>query len=412
MRGPRIGLGGAGAARGSHGMHGLLAGTAATVVLAATFVTGAGAVEAPTIPTAPAGVAAPRCTVGQPCTFAAPIFACDYAGAERIAVAGPAKGGEVGAGLVREAICQTVPAGRPFGTEVTKSALVVYLTEGGQHLGYAPVGVFAPPGTTAQADSYRPGSDASSQAAGPQLRDTARLSDIVFTANRSPDSSAIELSGQGTGAATGVFRSGPRERRTFCRGYWAEDQVQALRSCLSEPDETITVRANCHARNVSFNGRRYGLFERPRGAAPDIHTDERRRMLYRDLNSGEWLDGSTVSGEVTVRSALAALCPGVDPEASYGLVYRDPGARYPRELWGRWFDSRRACADPGRDAPDYEGHGVMEIAVSERRGNRAFEFPQCVNAVRRVGERAWQIDGSHRIDSVDVPEIFGSAPTP
>ena len=51
----------------------------------------------------------------------------------------------------------------------------------------------------------------------------------------------------------------------------------------------------------------------------------------------------------------------------------------------------------------------MTIFAGERGGNRDFEFPQRVNAVRRVGPRAWQIDGSHQVDTQDVPEIFGSA---
>ena len=65
-----------------------------------------------TIPTASSGTAAPGCVVGQLCTFAAPIFACDYAGAEKIAQAGPAQRNGVGMGLVRDQSCQTVPAGR------------------------------------------------------------------------------------------------------------------------------------------------------------------------------------------------------------------------------------------------------------------------------------------------------------
>lgn len=55
------------------------------------------------------------------------------------------------------------------------------------------------------------------------------------------------------------------------------------------------------------------------------------------------------------------------------------------------------------------GQGVMTNAVKECGGNRDFEFPQRVNAVRRVGPQSWQIDGSHRIDAQDVPEIFGTA---
>ncbi|KQO49441.1 hypothetical protein ASF24_09905 [Methylobacterium sp. Leaf86] len=133
-----------------------------------------------------------------------------------------------------------------------------------------------------------------------------------------------------------------------------------------------------------------------------------RKMLYRDLTSGEWLDGSTVSGEALVMTAFNALCPGVDPEASFGLVYRDPGAQYPRELVGRWFDDRRACRDPRRNQPDYDEYGVLTISPLERSGTRDFEFPQKINAVRRIGQAAWEVDGSHTIDDVEEPEIFGT----
>ncbi len=580
MHAARITLG-PGGAKATHGLHGLLAGTAITIISVTMLATGAGAVEPTNIPTAAVGVAASRCTVGQTCTFAAPIFACDYAGAEKIAAAGPKKGSEIGAGLVREKSCQTVAAGRPLATEATKSGLIVYLTEGGQHLGYTPAGIFALTGSGGQAAcdqpgfcSVRPGaqvwlcptvedlalptSEAKSAAkclrisdsnagevtsvgestvtlanmfggkppyssvyhaarrdlvrldlqpyptpaargwcrpetwcvtaasalfctdraaparieaappgeprrlavqaepgcrfvvgggvlkpmglpvagdaqklvavehptlgAGwanatafpvvayhPPMRDVAQMSEIVVGMARAPAFAAIDIRAQGTSAATGVFRAGPRERREFCKTYWQADQTEGLNSCLSEPDATLKVAANCEARQVVVSGRRYGMLERPRDAAPDIHIDERRKMLYRDLASGEWLDGSTVSGEAMVMTALNALCPGVDTAASYGMVYRDPQAVYPRELWGRWFDNRRACADPGRNAEDYEEHGVMMISERERGGNRDFEFPQRINAMRRLGPQAWQIDGSHRIDAQDVPEIFGTA---
>ncbi|WP_156462861.1 hypothetical protein [Methylobacterium sp. Leaf93] len=64
-------------------------------------------------------------------------------------------------------------------------------------------------------------------------------------------------------------------------------------------------------------------------------------------------------------TAFNVLCPGVDPEASFGLVYRDPQAQYLRELAGRWFDDRRACRDPRRDQPDYAEYGVLTILPQE-----------------------------------------------
>ncbi|GJD30583.1 hypothetical protein PMNALOAF_1830 [Methylobacterium adhaesivum] len=506
-------------------MHGLLRNGGIMMLGVALATSVALAVEPPTIPTA-AGVAASRCAVGQPCTFTSPVFACDYAGAEKIAAAGPAQGSEIANGLVLEKTCQTVPAGRAVMTEAAKVAQIVYLSDGGQHLGYMPVGVFASSGTGARAACDQPGfcavrpgaqvslcptveslalptpeaksaakclriSDSNAGevvsvaeksvtlanmfggkppyqsvyhaprsdfvrldlqpyptpaargwcrpetwcvtaatalfctdkaaparieatplgeprrlavqaepscrfvvgggvlkpkefpetgdpqklvavehptlgvgwanvsafpvvAFNPPLRDTARMADIRISQTREPAYAAIDIRGQGTPVASGVFRSGPQERHEFCAGYWGEDQIEPLNSCLSEPDATITAKANCESKELSINGRRYGLFERPSDAAADIHTDAHRQMLYRDLKSREWLDGSTVSGEVTVATALNALCPGVDPEASHGLIYRDPRAQYPRALWGRWFNDSRACTDPRRNQPDYD----------------------------------------------------------
>lgn len=543
-------------------MHGLLinAGTMMLgVALANSLVL---ALEPPTIPTA-AGVAAPRCTVGTTCTFTAPVFACDYAGAEKIAAAGLVQGSEIVNGLVLEKSCQMVPAGRAVMTEAAKTAQIVYLSDGGQHLGYMPVGVFASSGTGARAACDQPGfcavrpgaqvslcptveslalptleaksaakclriSDSNAgevvsvaeksvtlanmfggrppyqsvyhaarsdfvrldlnpyptpaargwcrpetwcvtaatalfctdkaaparieatplgeprrlavqaepscrfvvgggvlkpkelPATGdPQklvavehptlgvgwanvsafpivafnlpLRDTARLADLKISQSRDPAYAAIGIRGQGTPTASGVFRSSPQERREFCAGYWGEDQTDSLNSCLSEPDATIRAKANCEAKELALNGRRYGLFERPRDAAADIHTDPHRQMLYRDLQSREWLDGSTISGEVTVATALNALCPGVDLEASYSLVYRDPHAQYPRALWGRWFSDPRACTDPRRNQPDYDEYVWSEIS---ERAERSRDSTDTLSAVRQAGRDTWLIDAT------------------
>ena len=540
-------------------VHSLVTGTAA-IILAVAFANGARAFEPTTIPTAAAGVAAPRCAVGQPCTFAGPTFACDYAGAEKIALAGPVQGAEVGASLVREQGCQTIAAGRAVATEATKSAQVIYLTESSQHLGYMPVGVFASGATGSRAGCDQPGfcavrpgaqiplcptveslalptlearsaakclhiSDSNAgevtsvaektirlanmfggkppyqssyYAAGgdfvrldlqpyptpaargwcrpetwcvtavtalfctdkaaparieaaplgeprrlavqaepscrfvvgggvlkpkelpatvdapklvavehptlgvgwanvsafpvvadsPPLRDTARLSDIAISAGRAPSLSAIELRGQGTSAASGVFRAGPSERREFCTSYWGEDGGDSFKTCLAEPDATAKAGANCEARRVVVDGRRYELVERPRDAAPDIHTDEHRTMLYSDLKSGEWLDGSSVSGEVTVETAMNALCPGVDPQASFGLVYRDPRAQYPRALWGRWFSDPRACTDPRRNQPNYDEYVWTEIS---ERTDRSRGREDTISTIQQVGRASWMI---------------------
>lgn len=243
----------------------------------------------------------------------------------------------------------------------------------------------------------------------PPIRYTARLSDIRVSAGRTPALTAVSLSAQGTRDAAGMFRSGAKERAEFCKGYHSEDDPSALRSCMAEPDTSLTVAANCEAKQVKLYGTLYALEERPHDADPDIHVDASRQWLFRDVASREWLDGTTASDEVSVATAFNALCPGTNPDAAFGIAYRDPNARFPQELQGRWFDNRRACADPQRDAADYEEHAVMAITAQERAGNREFEFPQRINEVRHLGSRSWQIDSSHRVDARDVPEIFGSA---
>lgn len=550
------------AVHGVHGKHGVPLGRVATSTLSIALWTTAVLAAEPTIPTATA-VAAPQCTVGQTCTFAMPVFACDYAGAEKIATAGPARGSEIGSSLTREGSCQSVPAGRAVMTEAAKTAQIVYLSENGQHLGYMPVGVFASGGTGSRAACDQPGfcavrpgppiyicpqaeslalptPEAKSAAkclrisdsnagevvsvaeksvtlanmfggkppyqsvyhaprsdfvrldlqpyptpaargwcrpetwcvtaatalfctdrAAPArieatplgeprrlavqaepscrfvvgggvlkpkelpatddvpklvavehptlgagwanvsafqivaytspLRDTARMADLKISQTRDPAYAAMDIRGQGTPTASGVFRSGPQERREFCAGYWGEDQASSLNSCLSESDATITAKANCESKELSLNGRRYGLFERPSDAAADIHSDAHRQMLYRDLKNGEWLDGSTVSGEVTVATAFNALCPGVDPEASYGLVYRDPRAQYPRALWGRWFSDPRACIDPRRNQHDSDEYVWSEIS---ERTERSRDSTDTLSAVRQAGRDTWLIDAT------------------
>lgn len=241
------------------------------------------------------------------------------------------------------------------------------------------------------------------------LRDTPRLSDITISAGKAPSFAAISIGGQGTNAASGVFRAGSNERMDFCKEYWREERTEAFASCRSAPDATLTVRANCYERRVTVDDRRYELVKRSADATRNIHIDRNRQWLFRNLEDGQWLDGTTASGEVKVESAFNALCPGVSSDASFGLVYRDPRAEFPRELRGRWFDDRRACADPQRHAPEYDEHAVMVISSQERGGTRDFEFPQRVDVVRQTGPRSWQIDGSHRIDALDVPEVFGTA---
>ena len=135
-------------APGRRGRRGLAfcAATLAGTGLALASLSAAVAAPETTSTAAPSPAGSP-CTAGQTCTFPAPIFACDYASAERIAAAGPAAGRDLGLTLVRERSCQIAPAGLPVKAEATQSAQVLYLTDAGKHLGYMPVGVFAPAGS-------------------------------------------------------------------------------------------------------------------------------------------------------------------------------------------------------------------------------------------------------------------------
>ncbi|MCJ2128608.1 hypothetical protein [Methylobacterium sp. E-045] len=241
------------------------------------------------------------------------------------------------------------------------------------------------------------------------LRFTERLSDIRIEPDHSPALAATALKGQGSDAATGVFRAGPKERLSYCKKVKGDENWDDVSACVaSMPDETQTAKANCYRKTVTLDNRSYRLAEKPLGSPDDIHIDADRQWLFQDIASGEWLDGSTRSNEVTVATAYNALCPGTMPEASWSVVYRDPGAQYPRELLGRWFDDRRACKAPKRNQPDYDEYGVLTISLQERTGTRDFEFPQKINAVRRISQAAWEVDGSHTIDDVEQPEIFGT----
>ncbi|MCC0809021.1 hypothetical protein FPV16_22935 [Methylobacterium sp. W2] len=565
-----------------HGMHGIHAITPRariallSVALAGAFLPAriAGAVESVAPVTMP-----PICEVDRECRLPEATFACSLDVALAIAQAGSDRGRQTGLAAVQAGTCEIVPAHRWFTVEATKSAQVMYATDKGRHVGYIPMGVFAPAGstTTCRGPGYcavRPGPPAwacpsatdltlgspeaksaakcvqvgegntgevgsavastgpiavSFGSGGPfqssyylapgdlvgiaitprptpaergwckpgdwcvtsaptlfcadraayehilttpvgeprrtaitnepgcrivirgnpmkpggipaagdpaklvavehpvfkngwataeafkvvsfklPLRFTERLSDIKIEPDHSPALAATALTGQGSGAATGVFRAGPKERLSYCKKVKGDENRDDVAACVaSMPDETQTARANCYRKTVTLHGRSYRLAEKPSGSPADIHIDADRQWLLQDIASGEWLDGSTRSNEATVATAYNALCPGTMPEASWSVVYRDPQARYPRELLGRWFDDRRACRDPQRNQPDYDEYGVLTISPQERSGTRNFEFPQRINAIRRVGQASWEVDGSHAIDDVEQPEIFGT----
>ena len=245
----------------------------------------------------------------------------------------------------------------------------------------------------------------------PPVRYTAQIADLTVSFGRGPALVAIALRAQGTSEASGIFRAGPAERLAFCHSYHGDERPSEFRACFGEPDITLNARADCTRRSITLSGGRSGRFELREypGAIPaEAHTDPRRHWLFRDLASGEWLDGTTASGEVAVTTAFDALCPSANPEAIASVAYRDARAQFPRELQGRWYDDRRACADRRRNEPDYDEHGWMEITAESRVGSRQFEWPQRINAVRTLGQGGLEIDGSHRIDDATVPEIFQS----
>ncbi len=101
-------------------------------------------------PVAPPSVAPPAassssdCRVAGNCRLAQPTFACNLDDAARIAEAGPEAGRQAGLAAVRGGTCEIVAAGRSLQVEATKAPNVVYAAEGGRHVGYLPVGVFAP----------------------------------------------------------------------------------------------------------------------------------------------------------------------------------------------------------------------------------------------------------------------------
>ncbi|GJD40340.1 hypothetical protein [Methylobacterium bullatum] len=500
----------------------------------------------------------PTCEAGSECRLPEATFACSLDVALAIAQAGPDRGRQTGLAAVQAGTCEIVPANRWFAVEATKSAQVMYATDKGRHLGYIPMGVFAPAGsataTTCQGPGFcavRPGppvwacpsaadltldsTEAKSAAkcvqvgegntgevgsavastgpivvsfgsGGPfqssyylargdlvgigvtlrptpagrswckpgdwcvtsaptlfcadraayervlttpvgeprrtaitnepgcrvvirgnpmkpggvpaagdpaklvavehpvfktgwasaaafkvvsykiPLRFTARLSDIMIEPDHSPALAATALTGQGSSAATGVFRAGPKERLSYCKKVKGDENRDDISVCVARmPDETQTAKANCYRKTVTLDDKSYRLAEKPSGSSADIHIDADRQWLFQDIASGEWLDGSTRSNEATVATAYNALCPGTMPEASWSVIYRDPGAEYPRELIGRWFNDRRACRDPKRNQPDYDEYGVLTILTAGTNRNarlRVSAESQCRSARR------------------------------
>ena len=375
---------------GMHGMHRLL-GNAAIMTVGLVLASGVAlAAEAVTIPTAE--FAAPRCMVGEPCTFAAPVFACNYADAEKIAAAGPVQGNAIGMGLVRGQTCQAVPAGRPVKTEATALAQVVYLTEAGQHLGYMPVGVFASVEAAVVAEPERQ----------IPVRVTTRVRDLVLY-RRGPAPVAAQISGQGTAKAVGLFRSGAAERRDYCSTSVGDSRA-AMQRCLKtyQDDESFPAHADCENRVVTVLDQTYRLHQRPAKFPADGNVDEKRKWLWQDVANDEWLDGTTPSHEPQADSAFDALCPGRRPDADHGLVLRDPAAQFPPPLRGTWAPNSQTCDKVIRAQDPKAVEGALIITAGEVQG---IEYHEALNQIRRtdqgwVADVIWESDGDTGLASV------------
>lgn len=349
-------------------------------VLFAAVSNGNSASPVQTIPTADPKVSAPSCTIGQLCTFAAPIFACSYADAEKIGAGGPTQATEIGMGLVGAQSCQVVPAGRPLKTEATLSAKVVYLTEAGQHLGYTPVGIFATVEPSAPPEPERQ----------VPLRITSRTQDIMLY-RRGPAPVVAQMSGQGTAKAVGLFRSGMSERRDYCANS-AGDGRAAMQRCLAtyQNDEAFSVHADCEKRVVTVLDQTFRLHQRPTTFPADGNVDEKRKWLWQDVATDEWLDGTTPSHEQQADSAFDALCPGRRPDADHGLVLRDPAAQYPLPLRGTWAQDATVCEQTRRAQPE-RVEGVLTIRARDVLG---YEYREELNQLRRTDAQGWTADVS------------------
>lgn len=97
------------------------------------------------------------CRVGAVCRLPEPTFACTSAEAQRLAAAGLVQGRQAGLAAARAGACEIVAAGRPLLFEATQTPGVVYATENGKHVGYLPLSVFAPAGSTAATTCTPPG---------------------------------------------------------------------------------------------------------------------------------------------------------------------------------------------------------------------------------------------------------------
>lgn len=219
---------------------------------------------------------------------------------------------------------------------------------------------------------------------------TNRLDSIEIHYVRAPTQRAMGLSGQGTERAVGTFQSLPADIVNDCRREPGEENRQQFQTCLArqqrDAQRPLMARANCQTKTVRIFDSLFQL--RPSSDEPGSVRPYRREMVWHDVEKGEWLDGSSASGEVAIDTAFDALCPGIRQDARQGLVFRDPAAQFPGYLRGIWASSPEACRDIEANPRTHE-QTYLEIKARVLSG---YEYRGEINVIRPVGRNTIQVD--------------------
>lgn len=216
------------------------------------------------------------------------------------------------------------------------------------------------------------------------IKVTVDVTDILVAAGKAPSYAGVEVQRQGSSKAWGLFRTGLKQIQAYCSAFRSDDERACVRST---PPEEIVLQADCKNMVVTVFDRTWRLFERPKDGSVG-HINDRRQWIWRDVANDEWANGSSSSGEITIDSGFNALCPGVNPEMSVGIVHRNPLARFPDGVLGEWV-SEETCREHRVDREFTDG--LTTIGPRERKGHEQYEI---VNLVRRTGSNSWSIDAS------------------
>lgn len=222
------------------------------------------------------------------------------------------------------------------------------------------------------------------------IKITSTLNEIKVYLGKSPIMRAQKLSGQGSTVASATFRSSDRDIVEFCSAYFPDGPEQ-FRCKAQEQPQAVLATANCSLKQLRVFQRNLRLLDRPPALGPDANLDIKRRLLWQDADSKEWLDGSSASGEATFDSILNALCPSVHDDAEIGILFRDPSANYPLELRGAWTLRRATCTEFRKDPDNFIAEDFMRVSRTER---DAYEYHETINVVRKLSENSWSIDYS------------------